>query len=45
MKKANGYAKELLAQHPDTTDAYIAPGIANYIMGSQERWFSFRAPV
>jgi len=35
MKKANGYAKELLAQHPDATDAYIAPGIANYIIGSQ----------
>ena len=25
MKKANGYAKELLAQHPDAADAYIAP--------------------
>src|SRR5258708_19044116 len=35
MKKANGYAKELLSQHPDATDAYIAPGIANYIIGSQ----------
>ena len=35
MKKANGYAKELLAQHPDATDAYVAPGIANYIIGSQ----------
>ena len=35
MKRANGYAKELLAQHPDATDAYIAPGIANYIIGSQ----------
>jgi len=35
MKKANGYAKELLAEHPDATDAYIAPGIANYIIGSQ----------
>jgi hypothetical protein len=35
MKKANGYAKQLLAQHPDETDAYIAPGIANYIIGSQ----------
>jgi len=35
MKQANGYAKELLAQHPDVTDAYIAPGIANYIIGSQ----------
>jgi hypothetical protein len=35
MKKANGYAKELLAQYPEATDAYIAPGIANYIIGSQ----------
>jgi len=35
MKKANGYAKELLALHPDATDAYIALGIANYIIGSQ----------
>ena len=35
MKQANGYAKDLLAQHPDLTDAYIAPGIANYIIGSQ----------
>src|ERR1700756_1672220 len=35
MKQANGYAKELLAQHPDVADAYIAPGIANYIIGSQ----------
>jgi hypothetical protein len=35
MKKANGYAKELLAQYPDATDAYIAQGIANYIIGSQ----------
>jgi hypothetical protein len=35
MKKANGYAKELLAQYPDATDAYIALGIANYIIGSQ----------
>src|SRR6201988_591167 len=35
MKKANGYAKEFLAQHPEATDAYIAPGIANYVIGSQ----------
>ena len=35
MKKANGYAKQLLADHPDATDAYIAPGIANYVIGSQ----------
>jgi hypothetical protein len=35
MKKANGYAKELLEQYPDATDAYIATGIANYVIGSQ----------
>ena len=35
MKKANGYAKQLLKEHPDATDAYIAPGIANYVIGSQ----------
>ena len=35
MKEANKYAKQLLAQHPDATDAYIASGIANYIIGSQ----------
>src|SRR6201993_3896108 len=35
MKEANAYAKPLLAQHPDLADAYIAPGIANYIIGSQ----------
>jgi hypothetical protein len=35
MKKANSYAKQLLADHPDATDAYIAPGIANYVIGSQ----------
>jgi hypothetical protein len=35
MKEANKYAKRLLAQHPEATDAYIAPGIANYIIGSQ----------
>jgi hypothetical protein len=35
MKEANKYASELLAQHADATDAYIAPGIANYIIGSQ----------
>jgi len=34
MKEANKYAKQLLALHPDATDAYIAPGIANYIIGS-----------
>ena len=35
MKEANKYAKELLAQHPEATDACIAPGIANYVIGSQ----------
>jgi hypothetical protein len=35
MKEANKYAKQLLADHPDVTDAYVAPGIANYIIGSQ----------
>ena len=34
MKEANEYAKQLLAQHPDAADAYIAPGIANYVIGS-----------
>jgi hypothetical protein len=35
MKEANKYAECLLAKHPDATDAYIALGIANYIIGSQ----------
>jgi hypothetical protein len=35
MKEANKYAKQLLAQYPDVADVYIAPGIANYIIGSQ----------
>jgi hypothetical protein len=35
MKEANEYAKRMLAQHPDAVDAYIAPGIASYIIGSQ----------
>ena len=34
MKEANKYAKQLLALHPDATDAYVAPGIANYVVGS-----------
>jgi hypothetical protein len=34
MKEANEYAKQLLAENPDATDAYIAPGIANYVIGS-----------
>jgi len=35
MKEANKYADWLLARDPDATDAYIALGIANYIIGSQ----------
>ena len=35
MKEANKYAECLLANYPDATDVYIAPGIANYIIGSQ----------
>ena len=35
MKEANKYADRLLAQDPDATDAYIALGIANYVIGSQ----------
>jgi len=35
MKEANKYAKLLLAEHPEAADAYIAPGIANYVIGSQ----------
>jgi hypothetical protein len=34
MKEANKYGKQLLTQHPDATDAYVALGIANYIIGS-----------
>jgi len=34
MKEANKYSKQLLAQRPEAADAYIAPGIANYIVGS-----------
>jgi hypothetical protein len=34
MKEANEFAKQLIAVHPDAADAYVAPGIANYIIGS-----------
>jgi hypothetical protein len=34
MKEANKCVKQLLAQYPDAADAYIEPGIANYIVGS-----------
>jgi tetratricopeptide (TPR) repeat protein len=41
MKEANEHAKQLLARHPDATDAYIALGIANYIIGSLNPGFRF----
>jgi hypothetical protein len=41
MKEANEFAKQLLARHPDATDAYIAMGIANYIIGSLNPGFRF----
>ena len=34
MKEANEHAKLLLAQRPDADDAWVAPGSANYIIGS-----------
>lgn len=34
MKEANEYAQKLLAVRPDATDAYVAVGAANYIIGS-----------
>ena len=33
-KEANEYGKRLLAQNPEATDAYVALGMANYIIGS-----------
>ena len=41
MKEANEYAKQLLAVHPDVADAYVAPGIANYIIGSLNPGYRF----
>ena len=35
LKEANQSAGSLLADYPDVADAYIALGIANYIIGSQ----------
>jgi hypothetical protein len=34
LKLANEYAKQLLQQRPDASDAYVALGSANYIIGS-----------
>jgi hypothetical protein len=41
MKEANEYAKQLLALHPDTNDAYVALGAANYIIGSLNPGYRF----
>ncbi|GAC1660725.1 MAG: hypothetical protein NVS9B4_12040 [Candidatus Acidiferrum sp.] len=41
MKQANEYAKQLLARRPDTVDAYVALGTANYIIGSLSAGFRF----
>ena len=41
MKEANEWAKQLLAQRPDAADAYVAPGIANYIIGSLNPGYRF----
>lgn len=34
LKEANSNAELLLAVRPDAYDAYVAPGIANYVIGS-----------
>ena len=34
LKEANANAQVLLASHPDAFDAYVAPGVANYVIGS-----------
>src|SRR5436853_6553078 len=34
LKEANEHAKQLLAQHPDANDAYVALGVANSIIAS-----------
>jgi hypothetical protein len=34
LKEANANAEMLLHDHPETYDAYVAPGIANYVIGS-----------
>jgi hypothetical protein len=41
MKEANEYAKQLLAQQPDASDAYVALGAANYIIGSLNPGYRF----
>lgn len=39
LKEANAHAKALLAERPDTKDAYLALGTANYIVGSLSMGF------
>jgi tetratricopeptide (TPR) repeat protein len=34
LKEANANAEVLLASNPDAFDAYVAPGVANYVIGS-----------
>lgn len=34
LKESNEYAKQLLAEEPETNDAYVALGTANYVIGS-----------
>jgi hypothetical protein len=34
LKEANANAEMLLADHPDAYDAYVALGVANYVIGS-----------
>jgi tetratricopeptide (TPR) repeat protein len=34
LKEANANAQTLLAEYPDMYDAYVAPGVANYVIGS-----------
>ncbi len=41
MKEANEFAKQLLAQQPDSNDAYVALGAANYIIGSLNPGYRF----
>lgn len=41
MKEANEFAKQLLAEQPDSNDAYVALGTANYIIGSLNPLFRF----
>lgn len=34
LKEANAYAEILLRDHPEAYDAYVAPGVAYYVIGS-----------